>query len=195
MINPRRQNLLPHQHCPSPLPPLSHISTYNQIILLQKNPHPLIALIPHIKEPRAVPDIPNLLILMQMLVEKHLDFLFVDGAHFFGGHGDEVAVLVAAFRSERVDVGFRGDVVVEDAEGGQVGLGDCAAGVVGEALVALFFISSHPLSSRGRWIPTSLLSNQYALILTDSAIEFDVKLMKGRREGELEMRERWFVNL
>jgi len=74
---------------------------------------------------------------MQMLVEKHLNFLFVDGPHFLGGHCYEVAVLVAAFRGEGIDIGLRGDVVVEDAEGREIGFRDGAAGVVGEALVAL----------------------------------------------------------
>lgn len=76
MINPRRQN--------------------NQIILLQYNPHPLITFTPYIKEPHPIPDITYLLILMQVLVEEHLDFLLVYVAHFLGGHGDGVAVLVTA---------------------------------------------------------------------------------------------------
>ena len=52
---------------------------------------------------------------MQMFVEERLDFLFVDGAHLLWGHGDDVSVLVGPFGGELVDVGFGGDVVVEDA--------------------------------------------------------------------------------
>ena len=76
MINPRRQ--------------------HNQIPLLQPNPHPLIALTPHIEEARAIQDVPDFLVLVQVLVEERLHFFFVDGAHLLGRDGDFVPVLVVA---------------------------------------------------------------------------------------------------
>jgi hypothetical protein len=62
-------------------------------------------------------------------------------------------------------------VVVEDAERGEVGWGDCAAGVVGEALVALGLFSQSFFSMEGGGVCTSSLSNQYALIFADCVIE------------------------
>jgi hypothetical protein len=70
-----------------------------------------------------------------------------------------------AFCGKRVNVWFRWDAVVEDAEVGQVVFSNCAARVVREALVALRFSSmaSHCLKSSA--VLTASLSNQYALIL------------------------------
>ncbi len=121
MINPTRQN--------------------NQIPPLQPNPDPIIPLTPNIKEPRTIKNIPNLLVLMQMLMEEALHLLFVDVAHFLGRHGDLVPVLVGALFGERFYLGGGGDVLVDYSEVGQVGWVDCAPGVVGEALVALLWIS------------------------------------------------------
>ncbi|PVU96804.1 hypothetical protein BB559_002251 [Furculomyces boomerangus] len=45
---------------------------YNEIISLHMNPYPFIILTSHIKIPRSINYIPNLLILMQMLLEKRL---------------------------------------------------------------------------------------------------------------------------
>ena len=73
---------------------------------------------------------------MQVLVEEHLDLVLVNGTHLVRGDGDLVAVLVGALRGEGVDVGDAGAAPVEDAEVGEVGFWDGAAGVVGLALVA-----------------------------------------------------------
>ena len=72
-----------------------------------------------------------------MLVEEHLYFLFVDGAHFVGRDGDFISVFVGALLSDFVDGRDAGAAVVEDAELGEVGGGYFATGVVVEALVAL----------------------------------------------------------
>jgi hypothetical protein len=117
MINPRRHN--------------------HQIALLQPQPYPSIILAPHIKIPATAQNIPNLLILMKMLVEEGFHLFFVAGQQV-GGDFDLVAVLVVALGGDFVDgVQVVGEVVVGDAEGGEVGWVDGAAGVVGEALVAL----------------------------------------------------------
>ena len=125
MINPRGQN--------------------NQIILLEPDTHPLVALGPDVEIPGPIADIADLLVFVQMLVEEHFDFGFVDVAHGGGGDGDFVAVRVGAGGGEGVDGGEGGVVGVVDAEGGEVGGvegfgggGGGGGGGVGEALVALF---------------------------------------------------------
>jgi hypothetical protein len=117
MINARRQN--------------------KQVILLQENSNPLIALVSNIKISASVSDISDLLILMHVLGEKRLDFLFVDVPHLLRGHGDHIAVLVAACRGESVDLRDFREVVVNDADAGEGVDGYVAAGVVGFTLVAL----------------------------------------------------------
>ena len=116
MIDPRRQD--------------------QQIILLQPDPHPVVPRIPHVEIPVPVQDVSDLLVLVQVLVEEHPDLVLVNGAHLVRGDGDLVAVLVGALRGEGVDVGDGGAAPVEDAEVGEVGFRDGAAGVVGLALVA-----------------------------------------------------------
>ena len=117
MVNPRRHN--------------------HKIALLQPQSNPRIILTPHIKVTPATQDISNLLIFVQVLVEEGLDFLLVAGQEV-GGNLDLVAVLVVALGGDFVDgLEVIGEVVVGDTESGEVGWVDGAAGVVGEALVAL----------------------------------------------------------
>jgi hypothetical protein len=117
MVNPRRHN--------------------HEIALLQPQSNPRIILAPHIKVPSTAQNISNLLIFVQVLVEEGLDFLLVAGQEV-GGNLDLVAVLVVALGGDFVDgLEVVGEVVVGDTEGGEVGWVDGAAGVVGEALVAL----------------------------------------------------------
>ena len=75
MINPRRHN---HQ-----IPPL------------QPDPHPIVILGPNIEIPSSIQNIPDLLILVQMLMEKILD-LFVIARQSGGRDFDLVAVFVGA---------------------------------------------------------------------------------------------------
>ena len=82
MIDPRRQD--------------------NHIVLPQSNPDPLIALTPNIEKPLTVQDIPDLLVLVQVFVEEHLDLLLVDRAHLLRTHGDLVAVLVRPVAGDAV---------------------------------------------------------------------------------------------
>lgn len=121
MINPGRKN--------------------NQIILTQPNTHPFILLPTHIKVPLSIANVPNLLVLMQMLTKERLHLLLVDVAHGLRRDADFVAVLVATFSGQGVDEVDGWAVAVEDADGLEVGLGDGATGVVGLALVALFDVS------------------------------------------------------
>lgn len=118
MIDPRRQ--------------------YDQIVLFQPDPHPLVPFTPDIEIPRPVANVPDLLVFVQVLVEEGFHFGLVHLAHGGGADGDFVAVLVVAVRRKGVDGREGGVGGVEDAEGGEVGGGDGAVGVVGETLVALF---------------------------------------------------------
>jgi hypothetical protein len=121
MINPRRHN--------------------HQIMLVQLDAHPVVVLTADIKEPAAVQDVPDLLVLVQVLVEEHLDFGLVHVAHLLGRDCDLVAVLVTPLRRDGVDVGDVWVVKVQDAQLGEVFGGDVAARVVRLALVALGGIS------------------------------------------------------
>jgi hypothetical protein len=117
MIDPRRQN--------------------DQIIFHQPDPHPLVLLAADIKEALSVEDVTDLLVLMEMLVEKHLDLLLIHVAHFLGRNGDLIAILVRSVVGDGVDRGYGWAAVVKDTEGGEVGRVDGAAGVMVEALVTL----------------------------------------------------------
>jgi hypothetical protein len=96
MVNSRRQN--------------------NQIAFLEPNSHPVVTLAPNIKVTRTIQNVPDLLILMQMLVEERLHLLFVDVAHLLWADGDFIPVLVAAGCSNRFDAGDFRDAVVDDTE-------------------------------------------------------------------------------
>ena len=113
------------------------MGTYDQIVFLQLNSNPLIAPTPHIKEARSVPDVPNLLVLMQMLVEERLDLLLVDIAHLLGRNGDYISVLVASLAGKLIDVCDVCEAEVEDAQLLEVFGADVASGVMEFALVAL----------------------------------------------------------
>lgn len=76
----------------------------HQIPLLQPNPHPLVPLTPHIKVSSPIQDIPDLLILVQVLVEEILDLLLVVGQSGWGDF-DGVAVLVVSVFGDAVDGG------------------------------------------------------------------------------------------
>lgn len=82
-----------------------------------------------------------------MLVEEHLDPVFIGGTHGGGGDGDLVAVGIVAGLSGGLDAATGvgeggGDGVVEDAELGEVGRGEDVVGEVGEAAVALVGVGS-----------------------------------------------------
>lgn len=109
----------------------------HQIALLQPDPHPIVLPTTHIEISTTAEDVADLLVLVQVLVEEVLDLLLVPRQQR-GRDFDLVPVLVAALRRDLVhgcEVVW--EVVVGDAEGGQVGGVDGAAGVVGETLVAL----------------------------------------------------------
>ena len=109
----------------------------DQIIFHQPDPHPLVLLAADIKEALSVENITDLLVLVEMLVEEHLDLLLIHVAHFLGRNGDLIAILVRSVVGDGVDGGYGWAAVVKDAKGGEVGRVDGAARVMVEALVAL----------------------------------------------------------
>lgn len=113
--------------------------------------NPFVTLTSDIKEPSTVPDISDLLVLVQVLVEEHLDLLLVDIAHLLWGYGDHIAILVASFGGKLVDICNVGEPIVEDSQLGEILLGNLATGVVEFALVnALAKVSGVALRERGR---------------------------------------------
>lgn len=114
----------------------------HQVVLLELDPHPIVVLAADIEVASSVQNIPNLLILVQVLVEEVLDLLLVHVAHGGGRNGDLVAVLVGARGRDGVHIVDVGEVEVQDAEFGEVVVGDGAVGVVGETLVALHWCVS-----------------------------------------------------
>lgn len=106
-------------------------------MFLQLDPHPIIPLTPNIKIATAIQDVPDLFIFMQVLIEEHLDFLFINITHRRWGDRNLIAILVVTLRCEGVHVVQIGEVEVHDAKLGEVVGINCAAGVVGLTLVAL----------------------------------------------------------
>lgn len=111
----------------------------NQIILLQLNSDPIVSLASNIKVSLSVPDVSDLLVLMDMLAEERLDLLLVDLAHSTWRDGNLVAVLVGALFSELIN-GVDGWVLaIENAQTCELLLADFTARVVWETLVGLFW--------------------------------------------------------
>ena len=75
----------------------------DQIVLLEPDADPGVALGPHVEVAGAVADVPDLFVLVQVLVEERLHFGLVDVAHGLRRDGDFIAVPVAALLGELVD--------------------------------------------------------------------------------------------
>jgi hypothetical protein len=88
----------------------------NQITFLEPDPHPVITLTPNIKVARAIQNVPDFFVLVQMLVEERLYFLFVDVTHLLWADGDLISVPVVAGCGDRVNAGDFGYAVVDDTE-------------------------------------------------------------------------------
>ena len=109
----------------------------DQVVLFQPNSYPSILRVPDIKKSIPIKDVSDLFIFVQVLVEEHLHFLFVHGAHFVGRDSNFISVLVRALGGNFVDVGDGRAVVIKDAEFREVVGVDCTAGVMVETLIAL----------------------------------------------------------
>ena len=110
---------------------------YEQVVLVQLHAHPLIVLAPHIKVSLTVPNVANFLVLVQVLVEEHLDLILVDIAHLLGRHKYLVPVLVPALSCQLIDTLQGREMIVKYTEFAQVIDRDLAARIVGQTLVTL----------------------------------------------------------
>lgn len=109
----------------------------DEVSLVQMDPDPAVGAVADVKVAVAVANVPNLLILVQVLREEGFDLVFVGVAHLLGRHGDLVAVAVAPRRRQRVHRRHVGQMEVEHADAGEaVGVYRLAR-VVRLALVAL----------------------------------------------------------
>jgi hypothetical protein len=68
----------------------------DQVALLEPDPDPVIGLTPDIEETRAIENVPDLFVLVQVFMEEALHLLFVNISHLFGRDGDLIPVLVVA---------------------------------------------------------------------------------------------------
>lgn len=85
---------------------------HNQIILLEPDPDPIVALAADVKVAGAVGNVANLLVLVQVLVEKTLDLVLVVGQRG-RRHANLVAVPVLARLCDFVDALHRRARVVQ----------------------------------------------------------------------------------
>lgn len=128
----------------------------DEVVLFQLDAHPLVALVAHVKVALAAADVANLLVLVQVLVEEHLDLVLVHVAHLLRRHDNLVAVLVAAVGSQDINLAGRGQVVVQHAQAGQRICRHLTAGIVRQTLVALCDsdarVSTEPHSDEAGWL-------------------------------------------
>lgn len=76
-----------------------------QIPFLRPHPHPPILAVPHVKIPRTLQDVPDLLVVVHVFVVEQFDLVLVGRAHGGGRDGDFVAVGVGARLGEVLDLG------------------------------------------------------------------------------------------
>jgi hypothetical protein len=86
----------------------------DQIALFKPNPDPVIPLAADVKVARTIQDVPNLLVLVQVLTEESLHFFLVNVAHLLGTYGNLIPVLVVARCSNLINAGDFGYAVVDD---------------------------------------------------------------------------------
>lgn len=116
-----------------------------QIFLLQPNSDPLILWVPNVEEPVPVQNIPDFFVLVKMLVEEHLYFLFVYRAHLVWRHDNLISILIRPLGGNFIDGGDGRAVVVENSELRQVVRAHGASGIMVFALVALMEGQLHSL--------------------------------------------------
>lgn len=75
----------------------------DQIVLLESDPDPVIALISDVEVACTVSDVSDLLVLMHVLIEKHLHFRLVNLTHGFWRDGNLISILVVALFGEHVN--------------------------------------------------------------------------------------------
>jgi hypothetical protein len=119
----------------------------HEIVLVQLDPDPPIVLVAHVKVAAAVENVANLFVLVDMLVEEHLDLFLVDVAHGGRRDGDLVAVPVAPLSGEAVHVLHGREVEVRDSELREILVGDSLTGIMRGALIVLAYFSADPTNN------------------------------------------------
>ena len=109
---------------------------------LKLDANPRVAFASDIKISMTVPDVPDLLVFMQVLVEEHLYLVLVHTAHLLRRHGDFVSVLVSTAGGQIIHPAHVRDSEVENPERFQRRQANGVARVMGQALVALVAFSS-----------------------------------------------------
>jgi hypothetical protein len=92
----------------------------NQVILLQPYAYPVVRFASHIKEPFPIKNVSDLLIFMEVLVEKHFHFVVIDITHFVGRDYNLISILVAALFGNCVDIVYGRAAVVDHTEIAQI---------------------------------------------------------------------------
>jgi hypothetical protein len=109
----------------------------DEVALLDAEADPLVVARAHIKVAGAVEDVPDLLVLVQVLVEEHVDLALVGVAERLRRDLDGVAVLVAALLCEDVHARHVGVVRRHDANVCEHGRRDRLGGIMGLARISL----------------------------------------------------------
>jgi len=92
----------------------------NQVVFLKPDSHPVIILTSDIEVASSVANVSDLFVFVEVLIEEHFYFVFVDCAHGVGRDSDFIAILVLALSSDGIHGGDFGAVVVEHAQAGEV---------------------------------------------------------------------------
>lgn len=122
----------------------------DHIVLLQLDPHPIIISAPNVEISLATSDVPNLLILMQMLMEKHFHFVLISIAHLLRRYYNFIAILVAALCSYLVNTCKVWQAIVVNTQLAQSLSIDCAARIVWQPLVALIQLVPRVMNSTAK---------------------------------------------
>jgi len=133
----------------------------DQIVLLQLDPDPVVSFTPHIEEALPIQYVPDFLVLVQVLIEEHLDLVLINSAHLLRRDCDLISVLVAAVLGYLINGRHRRTMMIENPQLTQTGRIDWAPRIVVLALVALDSVLVDMLSSLDAGIVrTGLLSYQ-----------------------------------
>jgi hypothetical protein len=92
----------------------------NGRLTIKTDPNPVISFAADVEIAISLENISDLFILVQMLIEKHLDFFLIDITHLLWRDGNHISILVVALRCQIVNSLDLWEVKVEDAKFGQL---------------------------------------------------------------------------
>jgi len=81
-----------------------HTGPYDEILCLQPDPYPLVAPVSNVEVSIPLKDVPDLLVLMKVFIEEHVDLFLIHWAHFLWRDSYFISVLVGSFGSNLVNV-------------------------------------------------------------------------------------------